>query len=295
MVTKQILVSLIDVDVDTQARVGVSDETIKEYVAVLVECQQKKEAPPFPPVELFYDGSNYFIGDGWHRVLAWLETTISCIPARVHNGGKREAMLHAIGANKGLRRTNEDKRRAVSLLLEDEEWSKWTTRQIADHCGVSHMLVVNMRKELETVSRVAASPISNDATSESAETSGEATTEETPAAETESAESGPEEPAEAKPKIINLTPLAEPYKRICGELSKAKKELTTLAANATVGAHLSVKVARVTASLDEAKTVLRALLPKAVCGKCGGVEGGCQHCARTGFWTAFQVENQKRA
>jgi hypothetical protein len=215
VVTKQILVSLIDVDVDTQARVGVSDETIKEYVSVLRECQEKKEAPPFPPVDLFYDGSNYYIGDGWHRVLAWRDTTISCIPALVHNGDRRDAMLFAIGANKGLRRTNEDKRRAVSLLLADSEWSQWSTREIAAHCGVSHQLVANMRNELSTVDSVRAGAESEAATDDAADTSDEGSTEESTSTESESEENAPEEPAPAKPKIINLTPLAEPYKRIC--------------------------------------------------------------------------------
>ena len=48
-------------------------------------------------------------------------------------------MLFSVGANAahGLRRTNEDKRRAVLTLLHDPEWREWPQRRIAEACGVS--------------------------------------------------------------------------------------------------------------------------------------------------------------
>jgi hypothetical protein len=50
-----------------------------------------------------------------------------------------------------LRRTNADKRKAVKTLLEDEEWSKWSDREIARQCEVSHPFVSKMKeKYLET-------------------------------------------------------------------------------------------------------------------------------------------------
>jgi hypothetical protein len=68
----------------------------------------------------------------------------------VHEGGQREALLHAAGANltHGLRRTNADKRKAVMTLLADEEWRRWSDRQVARHCGVDHKFVAKTRGEL---------------------------------------------------------------------------------------------------------------------------------------------------
>ncbi|WP_082378548.1 ParB/RepB/Spo0J family partition protein [Propionispora sp. 2/2-37] len=56
-----------------------------------------------------------------------------------------------VGANAshGLRRTNADKRKAVMMLLQDEEWSKWSNVKIAEQCCVSDMTVGRLRKELE--------------------------------------------------------------------------------------------------------------------------------------------------
>lgn len=46
----------------------------------------------------------------------------------------RDAILYSCGANDrhGLRRTNEDKRRAVKKSLEDPEWSGWSSNKIAE-------------------------------------------------------------------------------------------------------------------------------------------------------------------
>jgi len=48
----------------------------------------------------------------------------------------------------GLRRTNEDKRKAVLTLLNDAEWAKWSDREIARRCGVNHELVSRLRPSL---------------------------------------------------------------------------------------------------------------------------------------------------
>jgi hypothetical protein len=44
-----------------------------------------------------------------------------------------------------VRRTNEDKRRAVATLLNDPEWSQWSDREISRRCGVSDRMVNSLR------------------------------------------------------------------------------------------------------------------------------------------------------
>ena len=48
----------------------------------------------------------------------------------------------------GLRRTNADKRNAVRVMLEDEEWSKLSNCQIAVKCNVGEALVRKMRPQI---------------------------------------------------------------------------------------------------------------------------------------------------
>jgi hypothetical protein len=63
--------------------------------------------------------------------------------------------LHSLSINSthGLPRTNADKRRAVSLLLADEEWSQWSDREIARQCQAGHALVSRMRRSASVSKR----------------------------------------------------------------------------------------------------------------------------------------------
>jgi len=82
-------------------------------------------------------------------VEAFKKARKNSISAEVREGGKRDAILHSVGANAthGLRLTNADKRRAVDRMLKDEEWAKWSDREIAKHCGVAPNTVGARRKK----------------------------------------------------------------------------------------------------------------------------------------------------
>ena len=68
----------------------------------------------------------------------------------MRQGTRRDAILFSVGANAshGLRRTNQDKRRAVETLLRDEEWGAWSNSEIARRCGVHHSTVADLRPSL---------------------------------------------------------------------------------------------------------------------------------------------------
>ena len=134
-------------DGGTQMRAGMDAATITEYSEALAEA----DAWPFPPIVVFHDGEKYWLADGFHRVNAAHRIgKFSQIPADVRSGTRRDAVLHAAGANAshGLRRTNGDKRRAVDVLLRDEEWSQWSDGEIARRCAVSDRFVASVRKGL---------------------------------------------------------------------------------------------------------------------------------------------------
>lgn len=114
----------------------------------------------FPAVVAYYDGSTYWLGDGFHRVQAardaFNEAANLSIPCEVRSGTRRDAILHAAGANAshGLRRTNADKQRAVETLLRDNEWAAWSNSGIARRCAVDEKTVRNMRSRLEATSEL---------------------------------------------------------------------------------------------------------------------------------------------
>ncbi len=108
-----------------------------------------REGAVFPPVLLFNDGTDHWLVDGYHRVLAAEMIGLTEIAAEVRQGTRRDAVLYSCGANAthGLRRTNADKRRAVLTLLQDGEWSQWTNVAIAKACGVAESFVRKLKKE----------------------------------------------------------------------------------------------------------------------------------------------------
>jgi len=71
----------------------------------------------------------------------------------IKTGTKREAVLYSVGANTThvLRRCNDDKRQAVTTLLKDDEWGKWSDGEIAKRCCVSHQFVSDLHRSLTTV------------------------------------------------------------------------------------------------------------------------------------------------
>ena len=131
-------------DGGTQMRVNIDTSTMLEY------RDAWKTGVEFDPIDVFYDGTAYWLADGFHRFYGAREAKKKDIVARVHTGSVRDATLFACGANlgHGLRRTSADKRQAVLVLLEDGEWSTWSDRVIADKCGVGNQLVSQVRAEL---------------------------------------------------------------------------------------------------------------------------------------------------
>lgn len=134
-----------DIIIDTtiQQRVKLNEATIRDYTMRL------NAGDKFPPVVVFDDGSAKYLSDGFHRIKAYEKAGKTEIPTEVRKGGKRDATLYAVESNAshGLPRTNRDKRKAVTTLLDDFEWSKRSTRDIANKAIVSHTMVENILKK----------------------------------------------------------------------------------------------------------------------------------------------------
>ena len=140
----------IRIDGGTQSRAAINEATVAEYAEAMADPDTV-----FPPVIVYFDGREYWLADGFHRLAAWARIGRTDIPAEIRQGDVRKAILHSVAANAahGLRRTNDDKRRAVLTLLEDEEWSAWSNREIARRCAVSDHLVADVRAGLTAYSR----------------------------------------------------------------------------------------------------------------------------------------------
>ena len=137
----QLPLSAIQADPRAQAREERDPTTIDDY------REKLQEGVTFPPLVVFYDGETYWLADGFHRLAAAQAASLETFACEVREGGLRDAILHAVGANAahGLRRKNSDKRRAVMTLLQDPEWRAWSDHKIAQICGVSQPFVSKLR------------------------------------------------------------------------------------------------------------------------------------------------------
>lgn len=129
-------------DGGTQSRAAINETTVAEYADAMSNPETV-----FPPITVYFDGKDYWLADGFHRLAAWERIGRTDIPAEIRQGDRRRAILHSVAANSahGLRRTNEDKRRAVLTLLEDAEWAANTDQWIADTCRVGRAFVAKLR------------------------------------------------------------------------------------------------------------------------------------------------------
>ncbi len=128
-------------DLGTQTRCSIDEATVAEYADAV------KAGANLPPVEVFHDGNDYILADGFHRVMAYQRIARETISAKVFKGTAKDALIHSLGSNKGhgLKRTNEDKRRAALWTI--RECPDWSDRKIAEHTGLSNTFISNVRSE----------------------------------------------------------------------------------------------------------------------------------------------------
>ena len=132
-------------DGGTQPRGGINPSTAQKY------AQMRREGRTPPAVVVFYDGENYWLGDGFHRIEGSLLAGVSDQPAEIRQGTQRDAIFYSLGANAyhGLALSDDDRHRAAVRLLLDEEWGKMSSRAIAQHVGFrSKTSVNNIRQQL---------------------------------------------------------------------------------------------------------------------------------------------------
>lgn len=135
----------IRLDGGTQPRTGINEAIVAEYAEAIMR------GDTLPPPVCFWDGVQRILVDGFHRVHAHRQAGSVEVEVEQRNGTLREAILYSVGTNAhhGLRRSDDDKRKAVRLVLEDAEWGQWTDRRIAEVTNTSPTFVGKVRASLK--------------------------------------------------------------------------------------------------------------------------------------------------
>ena len=134
----------IKTDGGTQPRACLDFKAVDDYM------DDMEAGVKFPPVTVFYDGESYWLADGFHRVKAAYAANFDSIDCDVRQGTLEDAQWFSFSANQtnGLRRTNDDKQRAVKAALQHPRSQSLSDSEIARHCGVSVPTVSAWREKM---------------------------------------------------------------------------------------------------------------------------------------------------
>jgi transposase-like protein len=134
----------IRLDGGTQPRSALDFAAIDDYAEAMAAGAK------FPPVVVFHDGEHYWLADGFHRLKAAFASGFDGVDCELRQGTLEDAQWYSFSANKtnGLRRTNEDKQRAVKAALVHARAASMSNYAIARHVGVDEATVRNWRTKL---------------------------------------------------------------------------------------------------------------------------------------------------
>ena len=140
-------------DLNTQSRLHLCEQTVKEYAKAM------EAGDEFPAIIVFYDEPNnqFILADGFHRLAAHQRIRSNdFILAEQRLGTAGNARWVSSGANRehGLRPTLDDKRFAIKQALTTDEGEKSSDRQLGRHVGVDHKTVAVVRRELELTGEI---------------------------------------------------------------------------------------------------------------------------------------------
>jgi hypothetical protein len=141
---KQVPLDLIEAERSTQARMRLNPSRVAELAELLKRGVRFKD-----PLEVYFDGTRYWLGDGFHRVAAYRKAGRAKVEANVREGDHDDAMVHACGANAehGQPRSREDVRRACLLLLKNDRYRKYSDNTLAKIVRTDNKTVARVREQ----------------------------------------------------------------------------------------------------------------------------------------------------
>jgi uncharacterized ParB-like nuclease family protein len=277
-----------------QVRASMSEDVVSEYMEAL------QDGAEFPPLSCVFDGTTYWLTDGFHRLEAYRRAGKHEVPVSITNGSHGDALKLALGANisHGLRRTNEDKRKAVKVAWENcvelGLGENPSARLIADLCGVHHTFAQNQLATVATCVQQYAPKTGRDGKSY-------------PVPPPRPPKREPSEPiapkADTKPAKVrvldalnniipdNIIPIWESREDVseAAELLRQARLAIKQAQDDKNPAWAGLNFSSTLMHLDNALIQVKGSVPHCVCPYCHGL--GCHACACVGMMTKFQYSN----
>lgn len=126
-----------------------TDPSVIRQYAALMAAETR-----FPPLNVWFDGTYYWLTDGFHRLAAADKCGFRYVTAYIHNGSLEDAIWDSFCANSqhGLRRKRSDIVRLIERTLKHAKASSLSNVQIAKHLGIPEATVRRWRKRLSSSS-----------------------------------------------------------------------------------------------------------------------------------------------
>ena len=107
---------------------------------------------PFPPLRVWFDGSQYWLSDGFHRLAAAKRAGFKYVTASVENGSLEDAIWDSYGANSrhGLPRRRLDVIATIQRALLHPHATALSNVQIAKRIGIPETTLRRWRKRLSS-------------------------------------------------------------------------------------------------------------------------------------------------
>jgi uncharacterized ParB-like nuclease family protein len=137
-------IDLIRIDGGTQQR-PLDEDALTEYTTRLVDGSKP------PPVQVVFDGKDYWLWDGFHRYHAHLKAGLKRIMVMPRRGTPSDAVWLSFGANKdhGVRRQKGVLREILERILTSDQWKSTSQQKIAEHVGCSREYVNHVAAEMK--------------------------------------------------------------------------------------------------------------------------------------------------
>lgn len=138
---QELKLAVVRLDGGTQFRPRINQDKVKEYKEKMLDDSV------FPPIQVMFDGTHYWLYDGFHRYYAIQEIGLKTIEAKVTPGTQKDAIRAARKANgdHGLARDYETLCNVVRDAIADPDNVSASNREIARQCDVSHNFVASIK------------------------------------------------------------------------------------------------------------------------------------------------------
>jgi hypothetical protein len=136
---QQVLLSALIAEPDLQLRATISDERIayfREQMAAGVE---------FPPVDAYWDGTNLWLADGFHRYLAYKRDGADALWVDVHHGSVQDALVWSYRANSSHGEPLRAPERRAALKRIEAQCRGVSARVLAKRLGVHSTTIDRLR------------------------------------------------------------------------------------------------------------------------------------------------------